>query len=441
MRPVWGTQAVLSLFLLWISVLWLQVPAAVARPEKGRGSGLAASHIVIDPKNPKILYLSSTFYGVYKSTDGGLTWRLTIKGVGASDFYALAIHPNNPKILFIGAAGGGIYRSEDGGETWTEANTGLTDTSVYDIVFSHQEPETLYALTLREVFTSTDGGLTWRPAFQKERGIPDETYHRRLLILPAPGPGGSAFLIATGERGYRREEGEGRWIPLGGVLKDVKVTAFAYDQRTKTIYAGGVFAEGLYTSSDGGVTWSLVGGGLKQVRVNRIVLNPRNPHIIYLATKNKGILKSEDGKASWKAINQGLTEIEIKALAIDPTNPQVLYLGTYGRGIFTSTDGGAQWVHRPVSPYPTWEELNALLTRKVQARLKPPLPPPVFIKCQGCHSWTDPILNGPTKQTFWRTFPSHRDWRETLERMRGLAQLTPDEEAAILEYLNTYYGP
>jgi hypothetical protein len=59
----------------------------------------------------------------------------------------------------------------------------------------------------------------------------------------------------------------------------------------------------------------------------------------------------------------------------------------------------------------------------------------------GCHGWTDPLLNGPTKQTFWRVFPSHRDWHDTMGRMRGPARLTPADETTILAYLNTYYGP
>lgn len=404
-----------------------------------RGTGLAASHIVIDPNNPKMIYVSSTFYGVYKSTDSGITWRLTNKGVGAPDFYALAIHPRDSRLLYVGAAGGGIYRSEDGGETWKEANTGLTDTSVYDIVFDARNPDILYTLTLREVFKSTNGGLRWRPVFQEERWITDSSYHRRLQVVPTGQS--TLFLIGTSERGYRREEGDRQWTLLGSGLKDAKVTAFAYETRTKAIYAGAVFAEGLYKSTDSGTTWTLMGTGLKQVWVNRIVLDPVHPQVIYLATKNKGVLKSEDGGGSWKAINNGITEIDIKALAIHPTNPQYLYLGTYGRGIFTSTDGGAHWVHRSVPLYPTWEELNTSLARKVQAKPQAPPPPQAFSKCQTCHAWTDPILNGDIKQTFWRAFPSHRDWGETMERMKGPAQLTPDEETAILQYLNTYYGP
>lgn len=436
MKPSAVRRTIGASIILGLLSLIFFLSEGSAGPE--RGTGLAASHIVIDPNNPTVIYVSSTFYGVYKSIDGGITWQLKNKGVGAPDFYALAIHPKDPQILYVGAAGGGIYRSEDAGETWTEANNGLTDTSVYDIVFDPRDPRIIYALTLREVFKSTDGGKNWKQAFKEQRSIMDPTYHRRLLISQADK---TIFLVGTSERGYYRKEGDGRWTPLGSKLKDVKVAAFAYNPVTKDIYAGAVFADGLYKSSDSGVTWSLNGQGLSQVWVNRIVFDPINPQNIYLATRNKGMLKSEDGGIHWKGINDGLTEIDIKALAIHPTNSQVLYVGTYGRGIFTSTDGGAHWIHWPVPLYPTWNELNASLTRKVQAKGQATPPPPVFFKCQSCHAWTDPVLNGPTKQTFWRTFPSHRDWRETIERMKRPAQLTPAEEAELLKYLNTYYGP
>ncbi len=420
--------------ILWSLAVLLHAPVSGAGAE--RGTGLGASHIVLDPRNPDVVYVSSTLYGVYKSTDGGRTWRLTIQGVGAPDFYALAIHPRDSRVLFVGAAGGGIYRSDDGGEAWREASVGLSDTSVYDILFDPRDPAVIYALTLREVFRSTNGGLSWGPVFRDQRTITDSSYHRRLFLIPGEQ---DAFLIGTGERGYRRGEGEGQWAPLGSRLEGLKVTAFAYRPATRTLYAGAVFADGLYQSVDGGVTWTLVGGGLKNVWVHRIVLDPVNPQVIYLATKNKGMLKSEDGGASWHAINDGLSEIDIKALAIHPVNPQILYAGTYGRGIFTSSDGGGHWINRPVPPFPTWGELNASLTRKVQAMRQPPPPPEAFRKCQTCHAWTDPILNGPTKQTFWRVFPSPRDWSETMDRMKTAAQLTAPEYETISQYLNTYY--
>jgi len=434
-----SSLGVFTIFLfLCYCIFFLFVPADAV--EADRGIGLAASHIVIDPNNPKTIYVSSTFYGVYKSIDGGITWQLKNKGVGAPDFYALAIHPKNPRILFVGAAGGGIYKSEDGGEIWADANNGLTDTSVYDIVFDPEDPAVMYALTLREVFRSTDTGRHWKPVFNDDRWILDPNYHRRLFIITGKK---TIFLVGTIKRGYRRAENENRWMPLVGGLEGVRVTTFAYHPVTKAVYAGAVFADGLYKSLDDGLTWTLIGGGLSGVWVNRIVTDPIHPQVIYLATRNKGMLKSEDGGASWKEINNGIpqTEIEIKALAADPKNPQVLYLGTYNSGIYASTDGGDHWVHRDVPTYPTWSELNASLVRKIQAKGQVPLPPSVFFKCQQCHAWTDPILNGPLKQTFWRTFPSHRDWKETIARMKVPAQLTPAEEAEILKYLNTYYGP
>lgn len=416
------------------------VATALSNPAawgQGTGTGLGASHAVIDPVDPETVYVASTLYGVFKSADGGAHWRLLNRGVGASDFYALAVHPQDPRIVLIGAAGGGIYRSTDGGEEFVDASQGLFDTSVYDLVFDTRDARIVYALTLREVFRSTDTGLTWAPLFQANASIVDSSFHRRLAVLPTTP---TVLFIATGNAAFRRAEGEASWTTLGSALAGAKVTTFAYDQGTKTLYAGGAFAEGLYRSGDAGATWSLVGGGLKPAWVQRLALDPRNPRVVYAATKNRGMLKSEDGGATWREINEGLSEKDIKALALHPEDSARLVIATYGRGIFTSEDGGLRWEHRPVPPYPSWEEVYASLTRKVQARGPASPPPAAFGKCQGCHGWTDPVLNGPTKQTFWRVFPSHRDWRPAIERMRAPAQLSGSDESEVLAYLNRYYG-
>lgn len=304
---------------------------------QGTGTGLGASHAVFDPLRPDTVYVTSTLYGVFKSADKGATWRLLNRGMGASDFYALAVSPQAPEVVLIGAAGGGIYRSTDGGEHFVDASQGLFDTSVYDLVFDPRDARVVYALTLRQVFRSADAGLTWSPLFRAEASIADPSFHRRLAVLPTTP---AVFLIAAENAAFRRAEGDGRWAPLGSGLAGVKVTTFAYDQATKTLYAAGVFAEGVYRSADAGATWSLVGGGLKQAWVQRLALDPRTPGVMYAATKNRGVLKSEDGGVTWREINEGLGERDIKALAIHPQDTARLVAATYGRGIFASGVSG-----------------------------------------------------------------------------------------------------
>ncbi len=419
----------ISMVLLW---------PEFGRPNDARGIGLGASDIVIDPKNPDQIYISSTFYGVYKSSDSGLTWSLKNRGVGAPDFYLVAVHPEKTSTLFVGAAGGGIYRSDDEAESWEPANHGLTDTSVYDIVFDLRVPSTLYAVTLRQLFVSTDEGRSWKPAFRKNPWVLDGTYHRHLLVLPSKN---QVFFLATRARGYKRGHRDQSWKPLGPGLKEKRFTTFAYDRSSHTVYAGGIFLDGLYTSTDGGERWEPIGPDLKTVWVNRIAIHPTDPSVIYLATKNKGALKSVDGGLTWRSMNEGLSEIEIKGIAIHPEKPDHLVIATYGRGIFTTGDGGEHWTHQPVPQYPTWVELGKSLTRRIEAKSPPPPPPAAFQKCQTCHAWTDPVLNGPAIQTFWRTFPSRRDWTETMNRMKEPARLLPGEDLQILKYLNRYYGP
>ncbi|HEX9756744.1 MAG TPA: hypothetical protein VGB26_02960 [Nitrospiria bacterium] len=409
---------------------------AEAKSGSERGTGLGASQIVFDPQNPKNIYVSSTFYGVYTSKDEGKTWEQKMRGMGASDYYTIAVYPKDPRILLIGAAGGGIYKSKDSADTWEPANNGLTDTSVYDIVFDPVDSSIVYALTLREIFVSQNLGNSWAPLFIENPRVMDPTFHRRLLIYPGKT---RRFVVGTGEHGYQRMEGGKKWELFGDDLSGLRVTAFGSSASFKELYMGARRGEGLYLSRDGGKSWGLIGDGLKEVWVNRIAVDPFDPHIIYLATNNKGMLKSSDEGKTWKSINNGLSEIGVKALGVHPEIKGFLIIATYNQGIFTSENQGKNWTHRKVPGFPTWDQLRGSLTRNPPSKEVPP-PPTSFSKCQTCHAWTDPILNGQKNQTFWRTFPSRRDWTATLERMKTTAQLSASEEIEILDYLNTYYG-
>src|SRR3990172_2116601 len=75
---------------------------------------LQISQIVVNPKNPDIVYASSHFYAMLKSTDRGKTWRFTVKGLGTSDVYSMAMHPLKPGTLYAATTGGGVYRSDNG---------------------------------------------------------------------------------------------------------------------------------------------------------------------------------------------------------------------------------------------------------------------------------------------------------------------------------------
>ncbi|MFB3897355.1 MAG: WD40/YVTN/BNR-like repeat-containing protein [bacterium] len=104
--------------------------------------------IAIDPINPNNVYLGNEDGGgVYKSIDGGVSWRLVITGMGAKDIYTLAIDPVHPNIIYAGTGYSKVYKSYDFGETWSPITTGMASYTINAIVINPANPNIVYAGT------------------------------------------------------------------------------------------------------------------------------------------------------------------------------------------------------------------------------------------------------------------------------------------------------
>ena len=139
----------------------------------------------IDPANPQIVYAtmweqrqgpwengawSGMNGGLFKSTDGGMTWTQMKQGLPDGVINAeLAIAPSNPRRLYVtleaGAGGTGLYRSDDAGATWARATTDNRPTSRINEVVPHVHPKDADTIVVTDIvsFKSTDGGKTFVP--------------------------------------------------------------------------------------------------------------------------------------------------------------------------------------------------------------------------------------------------------------------------------------
>jgi photosystem II stability/assembly factor-like uncharacterized protein len=135
--------------------------------------------IQIDPSNPAVLYVAAATGGIWKSSNKGVTWKPVFENQPDNTFGALAIFERDPKIVWAGTGeqnnrqssswGGGVYRSSDGGETWKYL--GLHDTrSIGRVVLHPSNPDVAFVAAVgnlwapndeRGVFKTTDGGRTW----------------------------------------------------------------------------------------------------------------------------------------------------------------------------------------------------------------------------------------------------------------------------------------
>jgi len=145
--------------------------------------GLVPLAIETAPSDPDVIYVGTARHGVYRSDDGGRNWKRASTGlppaIGAAPYtpvWQVVIHPSDPRIAYLGSEAHGVYKTTDGGETWRAANEGLSWRSTYPappplLALSPENPEVLYALVRRRLdsarventlYKSANGGRFWR---------------------------------------------------------------------------------------------------------------------------------------------------------------------------------------------------------------------------------------------------------------------------------------
>ena len=248
---------------------------------------LRIAALAIDPREPSTLYASSYaggLYdppsGMYKSTDGGGSWREIVLPEGYSSNYlggsvlAIAIDPGNSAIVYAGHSTKGVIKSIDGGATW--GTTGLT-AGAARLLIDPASPATLYAVLsdgTGRVAKTTDGGDDWITLDRAPGSVQLlalDPRHPRTLYAWAAIPGATpAGSIAKSTDGGLNWTGAGAWT-------NGWIAAMAIDG--DTLYAGG--SNGLFQSRDGGATWQAAG---VTAFVSAVAIDPNDPGTVYAAT-------------------------------------------------------------------------------------------------------------------------------------------------------------
>lgn len=155
----------------WIAVTDAPVRNPVSAERDPNGLSLAPRYTAaLDPTSPTTVYAGTAAYtypgtwrsvrgGVFKSTDGGQSWKPLYDG--NTSFGSLLVDPATPTTLYAGTDNTGLYKSMDGGMTWDAINNGLPHPTIHALTFNPAQPTTLYVYTDDGVFTSTDGGQNW----------------------------------------------------------------------------------------------------------------------------------------------------------------------------------------------------------------------------------------------------------------------------------------
>jgi len=327
--------------ILVIAASPVRAAVGVWSPLGPDGAGVSA--LALHPTNPRILYAGTDTSGVFKSVDGGATWRLSSTGLGLSPYVwisDLVIERREPDTVYAATLVQGVFRSEDGGRSWAPASRGLPQArgafeDVRSLIPDPRSPRTLYAGTLGGVFRSTDGGRTWKP---RRSGLPVDTWFNALALDPSSG------TLYTGTESGRifRSEDQGKSWKMGSGIPDFNwVLSLVIDPRApRRLLAGTLY--GLFRSADSGRSWKRAGGSLFTNKGIPALLF-QSSRVVYAGTYSSGVFRSEDGGATWTAAAE-IADPTVLSLA---AGRQAIYAGTFGRyrpgGVFRSLDRGATW--------------------------------------------------------------------------------------------------
>ena len=126
--------------------------------------------LAIDPVDPNIVFAGTRPSALFRSRDGGLKWeKLPVElaeecpNVVIPRVTALVVDPVDPNNIWAGIEVDGVRRSKNGGDTWEVVTGGIADPDIHNLAIAVGPPKTLLTITPREVFSSTDDGVTWEP--------------------------------------------------------------------------------------------------------------------------------------------------------------------------------------------------------------------------------------------------------------------------------------
>ena len=317
----------------------------------GPGDDYVFDHIVFDPTNPATVYAAAWALfddndgGVFRSDDGGQTWR-ELKGVHGKSIRALAMAPSDHNTLVIGALDG-VFRTRDGGATWervTPENSAAIENhsslrNFVSVAIDPQNPDVIYAGTRHLPWKTTDGGANWH---NLKEGILDDSDVFSIIVDPKV----PSRVYASACSGiYKSDDGAEVFHRVQGLPHSaIRTRVLKQDpQRPSIVYAG--TTGGLWKTADGGTKWTLVTS--PDVIVNDVLIDPRDPNRVLLATDLRGVLVSNDGFAHYTSSNQGFSHRVVRAVAVDRKDPNRLYVGVANDkeqgGLFLSDDVGKSW--------------------------------------------------------------------------------------------------
>ena len=335
-------------------------------------SGRVAS-IAVHPELANHYYVAAASGGVWKTVNNGITWTPVFDREGSYSIGVVALDPRNPAVVWVGTGennnqrsvsyGDGIYKSEDGGKSWR--NMGLKKSEhLARILFDPRNPDVMYVAAPgplwspggdRGLFKSTDAGKTWTNILKAGdyTGVVDVAMDPRnpdvLLAVTHQRERKYYTLIHGGPESalHRSTDGGKTWtklsqgIPPGelgriGLAWSAKDPNIVYAQIEANEGRGGIFR-----STDRGVTWERRNPFDSQGQYYaHVVADPHDAGRLYVMNVN--IMVSDDGGKTLTSLPTRNRHVDNHVLWVDPRNPDHYLNGNDG-GLYETFDRGENW--------------------------------------------------------------------------------------------------
>ncbi len=342
------------------------------------GRSLTAAGI---PGDPTTYYFGATGGGVWKSTDGAMTWSSVFDKAGTSSIGSIAVANSNHSVVYVGTGeacirgnishGDGVYKTLDGGKTWK--NVGLRDSrAIGKVIINPTNPDIVFVAALghpygpnteRGIFRTVDGGKTWEKVLYKDEntGGIDVAYdphnpnilfaalwqaRRTSWSLESGGPGSGLYRSNDGGTTWKHIEEHG--LPKGPYGK-IGIAVGANSDRVYALIEAHNPDGGLYRSDDSGESWQLVNAShslwQRPWYYMHVIADPRDENTLYIM--NVEAYKSTDGGHLFNKVK--VPHGDNHGLWIDPVNPRRMIASNDG-GVTVTLDGGKNWTPQDNQP-------------------------------------------------------------------------------------------